>query len=82
MDNLPTFKIHGTERRKLKKELAELKSFVKTFWYYHTLDKDMASFYGKSGGYPMSDENAQSIFNEKEIEITILEAKLNEPYIN
>ena len=43
--NEPTYKIHGIERRQLKKELGELKRYVKNFWYYHQLDKDMTSFY-------------------------------------
>ena len=40
MNNEPIYKINGLERRKVKKHLSELKSFIKHFWYYHNLDKD------------------------------------------
>lgn len=74
------YKIHGKERRELKKELSLLKSSVKKFWYYHQLDKDMASFYGSSEGYPMSDENAQKIYDRNCNKITNLEYLLSIPY--
>lgn len=64
MNNKPTYKIHGKERRVLKKELSELKSFVKNYWYYHQMDKDMTSFYGSSDGYTMSDEDAKVIYDK------------------
>jgi len=72
-----TYKIHGIERRKVKHELSGLKSFVKTFWYYHQLDKDMTSFYGGSETYPMSDELATQKFNETNEKIKLLEEKLS-----
>lgn len=77
MNNSPQFKVYGIERRKLKKELSLLKSFVKNFWYFHQLDVDMASFYG---GNVMSDERAQAIYNNKLKEIEELEKKLFIPY--
>jgi hypothetical protein len=80
MYNQPTYKIHGTERRKLKKELSELKSFVKNFWYYHQLDKDMTSFYGGTETYPMGDEKANEIVESSKKKIKILEDKLSVLY--
>ncbi len=35
---------------------ASKKSFLKHFWHYHQLDKDMCSFYGGREEYPMSDD--------------------------
>jgi hypothetical protein len=77
MENEPQFKIHGTERRTLKKRLSFLKSFVKTFWYDHQMEKDMSSFYG---GNMMSDEDAQKMFDEKTLSIVKLEEELAVPY--
>ena len=78
----PQFKIFGVERRKLKKELSLLKLFIKDFWHYHTLDKDMASIYGNTANYPMSDNDAQIMYKSKQEEILVLEEKLKEPFIN
>ena len=80
MNNNPQFKIFGTERRKLKKELSELKMFVKDFWYYHQMDKDMASFYGGTDTFPMSDENAKEMYDRKVEEIKEIENKLSVSY--
>ena len=80
--NGPQFKIFGEERRKLKKELSLLKSFVRHFWHYHQLDKDMTQFYGGSENYPMSDKEAQKRYDKKLIEITNLEEILQQPYEN
>ena len=76
----PTYKIHGKERRKIKKELAELKSYVKDFWFLHQLDKDMAWFYGCEGDYPMSDEKAKILYDRANQKIKELESKLSELY--
>jgi hypothetical protein len=75
----PQFKIHGDERRTLKKELSFLKLIVKDFWYDHMMEKDMASFYGGSDSL-MSDADAKvmDIKNKKKIEM--LEQKLAVPY--
>ena len=78
--NEPTYKIHGIERRQLKKELAELKLYVKNFWYYHQLDKDMASFYGGKEGFPMSDNEAQKRVDKAEKQIQELEGRLSVLY--
>lgn len=82
MNNTPEYKIHGLERRQLKKELAKLKHLYKTFWYYHNLDKDMAVFFGGSAGYPMSDEKAKERHQEISEEIKSIQLKLQEPYGN
>jgi len=76
----PTYKIHGAKRRELKKELGELKRFVKNFWYYHQLDKDMTFFYGGNGNYPMSDEEAQKSVDKANKQIEALEKQLSVLY--
>lgn len=76
IDNIPTFKIHGAQRKQVKKELSQLKSFVKNFWYYHQLDKDMASFYGDKEGFPMSDEQAKKKVDDANLKIKVLEEQL------
>lgn len=78
--NQPIYKISGTERRKLKSELTRLKSYVKNFWHYHQLDKDMASFYGGKEGYPMSDEDAQNKLDVLNNKVKVLEDSLKELY--
>lgn len=78
--NKPTYKIHGTERRQLKKELGELKRYVKNFWYYHQLDKDMTSFYGGTEGYPMSDVEAKKRVDKAQKQIQEIEGRLSVLY--
>lgn len=73
----PTYKIHGLERRQLKKELGKLKRYVKNFWYYHQLDKDMTSFYGGKDGFPMSDDEAQKRVDGAKKQIEQLENRLS-----
>lgn len=80
MNENPTYRIHGKERRVLKKELGELKRFIKNFWYYRQLDKDMSHFYGGSENYPMSDEDAQKVYDKNCIKIQNLEYLLSIPY--
>lgn len=88
MNNIPEFKIHGLQRKHLKKELSALKSYVKNFWHYHQLDKDMCSFYGgtnsaTNGGantYPMDDNTAQQKFDLAIIKIKDLENILSIKY--
>lgn len=82
MENQPQFKINGDERRKLKRELSQEKSFLKTFWHYHNLDKDMASIYGGSGDFPMSDERAEEMYNQRKEKVERLEKVLQEPFNN
>ena len=78
--NEPTYKIHGIERRQLKKELGELKRYVRNFWHYHQLDKDMTSFYGYKDGYPMSDDEAQQRVDKAKNQIEQLEERLSVLY--
>lgn len=73
----PQYKINGVERRKLKKELSKLKSLCKSFWYYYQLDKDMSSFYGGSGDFPMSDEQAIEKLKLAFIKIKEIEERLS-----
>jgi hypothetical protein len=80
MNNEPIYKINGLERRKVKKHLSELKSFVKDFWYYHNLDKDMYSFYSPDDNSMMSDANSQLLYDSKIEEIDKITAELDEPY--
>lgn len=62
----------------MKKRAAELRSFIKNFWRFHQLDKDMTLFYGGSEGFPMSDASANLIYKKKEKELIALENKLNQ----
>lgn len=80
MDNKPKYKIHGIERRKVKKDLGELKYFVKNFWFYHQLDKDMTSIYGGKEGYPMSDDKAEKMYSQTNEKIKVLEEELTVLY--
>ena len=73
MNNKPQYKIHGIERRNLKKELSRLKSYVRTFWFYHQMDKDMAGPY-------VSDDAARVKYNEAVKDIKDLESKLSVPF--
>lgn len=77
----PQFKVHGAGRRVLKKELAQIKSIMRNFWHYHQADKDMASFYGGHGNYPMSDELAEELFLSMKSRALALESRLSEPYV-
>jgi hypothetical protein len=77
--NTPQFKISGLERRNLKKELSQLKSYVKNFWHCHQLDKDMTSFYGGTDTYPMSDDSANIRYNKAIEDIENLENILSIP---
>ena len=80
MNNEPIYKINGLERRKVKKHLSELKSFIKDFWHYHNLDKDMYSFYSPDDNSMMSDIDAQLLYDSKKNEIDKITAELDEPY--
>lgn len=71
------FKIHGTKRRQLKKELNKLKLYVKNFWYYHELEKDMISFYGSKETYHISDEDAQIKINNTKTKIKKIKEQLS-----
>ena len=80
MNNEPIYKINGLDRRKVKKHLSELKSFIKDFWHYHNLDKDMYSFYSPDDNSMMSDTDAQLLYDSKKNEIDKITAELDEPY--
>ena len=72
----PTYKISGTERRKLKKELAILKRYVRYFWYYHQLDKDMYFIHGCDSSKLMTDEEARKKVDKALAEISEIEKQL------
>jgi hypothetical protein len=78
--NNPQYKINGLERRKVKKELSDLKSHVKNFWHFHQLDKDMTSFYGGASNYPMNDDLAKQKFDRANEKVKELEKSLSIPY--
>lgn len=80
MENNPTYKIHGEERRKLKKELNELKRYVKDFLHNHQLDKDMYSFFGSDLSSLLTDEQANTKINETRAKIKGIERRLALPY--
>jgi len=68
------FAISGKERRLKKKELSELKMFLKYFWHYEDIDK----VYG--GG--LSDSECNRIISETELKIKKIEDDLSVPYIS
>lgn len=68
----PKFVISGKLRRLEKKHLAELKNFVKMFWFYNDIDK----VYG--GG--LSDFESIKLLAEKKKEIENLELKLAQKF--
>ncbi len=72
------FKIQGKERRELKKLRSKIRSFVKDFWHYHQIDKDMCSVYGSTPPYPMSDEDAKLLFDASEKKLRLIETTLSE----
>lgn len=79
IENKPTYKIHGKERRVLKKELSALRSYVNSFSYHDQLDKDMYEFYGGKGDV-ISDEESNRILNETKRKIKVIEEVLSIPY--
>ena len=72
------YKIHGAQRRDLKKKLSLLKRSVNNFWYYHNLDKTMAGFYEKSEAFPMNDFDAKLRLDQIKLEIEKIEIILSE----
>lgn len=86
MNNIPLYKIHGKERKELKKQRSKLNSFIRNYWQMHQMDKDMAYFFKISDSesdlnYPMSDELAQIQYNKFVSEIKIIDELLAEHYI-
>lgn len=55
--------LSGTARKKYKKELSLLRQYIRNFWYFHKLEKDMCPPC-KNTLYPMSDEQAQKLYNK------------------
>ena len=74
--NEPTYKIHGTKRRELKKELSKLKSFVKNYWRYYNLDNDMYRFYGCQNPNLPTKEQAQKQLDAASLKIVEIESRL------
>jgi hypothetical protein len=79
MVNKPTYKIHGKERRVLKKELFALKSYVNSYSFYDQLDKDMYEFYGDEKD-TISDEESDKTLNDAKRKIKVIEEVLSIPY--
>lgn len=69
--NESPYKISGLERRAKKKELAELKRYVKNFWLYEDIDRA----YG--GG--LTKEQANNAIDKAKLQIEDLERQLLEP---
>lgn len=70
------FKIHGLERRILKKEYSQLKSFVKNNSYFNQMEKDMYEF--GLGSKPQYDEENQKFLNKIKKRIEEIEKILKE----
>lgn len=70
--NEPEFIIHGIERRKLKKKLAEMKQFLRMFNYYNDID----IVYG--GG--VDDEEKEKRLLEVQNEVNKIEFNLSLKY--
>lgn len=70
MGSDPIFFISGKERRQVKKRLAELKRFIKMYWYY----QDLEEVYG---GHVLSKKESLILLAEKQTEVNELEAKLS-----
>ena len=66
--------ISGKLRRQKKKELAELKFYVKSFWHFEDIDRA----YG--GG--LSDSDCQKSILKAEVEIKELELELSKPSLD
>ncbi len=70
--NESPYKISGLERRAKKKELAELKRYVKNFWLYEDIDL----VYGGGG---LTKEQANNAIDKAKLQIEDLERQLLEP---
>ena len=75
--NPPQFKIHGQERRELKKKVSLMRRDLGAFDRCHSVHKDMAMVYG---GEHMSDSEAEIAKDADREEILAIEAELAEPY--
>lgn len=68
------YAISGKERRLKKKELSELKSLIKNFWYYEDIDR----VYG--GG--LDDKICNQIITDIQTQIEKISLELNEPHLS
>ena len=74
----PIYKIYGTERRRYKKELSEMKLSAKYFYHHLQFERDMQSFYG--GDYVLSKGEADKFYNRMIGQINHLESELSVLY--
>lgn len=63
-------------RKRLKKELAFKKDFLKSFWHYHEVDKDLRTIFGNKSAGMVTDFEASKIYEQTEKEIKDLETEL------
>lgn len=56
--------LSGIPRKKYKRELNSLKSFVRYFWHFHQLEKDMCGAPNDDACYPMPDEQAKQVYDK------------------
>lgn len=68
-------KIRGKERRKLKKELNKIKSFVENCGWYYAMQKDMVKLLG---GQLISERDIKYQINKANKRIKEIEAKLKQ----
>lgn len=73
----PQFKIHGKERRQLKKELSLLKKFIGSFWHNFAMCDDMARIYRSDRP---SRRSAECDYEHAVAKAEALERRLGEPY--
>ena len=79
--NEPQFEIYGDERRKLKRDLAQLKCFVKDFWYRHQTDVDMGLIHNcETSTFSMSDDTAQEKYDKAVENMATIEKDLSKLY--
>lgn len=68
------FLISGELRRQKKKELSQLKSYVKNFWHH----EDIHRVYGSG----LDDTTCQKLISEAEDKIKEIELNLSKPALN
>jgi len=76
----PQFKIHGEERRQMKKELSLLKRSLKDYWFHWGISNDLYEVYDSQNF--INEKDAVILYDAKEYEIKRLEQLLKEPYTN
>lgn len=76
MQNKPIYKIHGTKRRELKKELSLLKRFTKNYWSDYNLNNDMYRFYNCQNPNLPTKEQAQKHLDKVNLKIMQIESRL------